>query len=815
MNHFLSVIALMAASAATAAPYSVKATILDAMTAESLPGATCSVYAATDSVKPILSGMAGANGDIVMELPSAGNYLMRVSMVGQKTVTRSFAITAENTAVNLGTIAMQPEGEAMAEVEVVGRRPVIEATGDKVSYNLTEDPSTQTHTVLEMLRKVPMVTVDAQDNILINGQSNFKIYLNGKEDPMLSQNASTVLKSLPATAIKRIEVILDPGAKYDAEGVGGILNIITETQASTDGQMATVTLRGGFTSASASLYGITKHNKVTASVDVSLYRNFPVRSADIDIYRETFNVADPAVYDQQLQQKQSNSFIDGNARISWEPNAANLFTLSASGYGGWGSQHSPSITKILAPTGNLISSISQNMKNKWTWSSLTINAGYQHNFDSKGQNMVLSYQYVHGWNSDKNYLNTTESSLDDFIPWTYDYKNSPTNEHTFQLDYTKPFSQYFTLEAGGKAILRRNSSDGYSMLGPSLSDLVMADYNDVDMVQNQDVAAAYATYAGTFGKFGLKAGLRYEFTHMGVKFHTEGYENFATDLNDWVPNASVSYSLTPTRNLYASYQQRIRRPGVDQLNPHRSEFIQGMVSMGNPDLTSEKSHTVALSYSDFSGKLGINLRTFYLFSNNRISQYMYEEGGTLISTFNNVGNEKNWGFSAFAKYQINALMDFSVNASALYTNLKYRARNMENHGWSFNAGLNYNYTMPWSVKMNAYGGFSTRRYMLQGHSSGWNYYGLSFSKAFMKNDRIKVTVSGSNFFSKSQHFSVYNADTTFANHMRVKMPMWDVNLSVAVTLGSLNSSVRRTSSQIQNDDVQQSQGAGASTGIGN
>lgn len=793
---------------AAAAPYTVHGSVLDAITAGTLPGASCAFYAANDTVKPLLTLMTGADGSFTADLPKPGEYLMKVTLVSQKPVSRTLTVTEEKPAVDLGTIAMQPEGEALEEVVITGRRPVIEATGDKVAYNLSEDPNTQTHTVLEMLRKVPMVTVDAQDNIYVNGQSNFKIYLNGKEDPMLSQNASTILKSLPATAIKRIEVILDPGAKYDAEGVGGILNIITETQASTDGQMATITAGGGANNAQASVYGMAKKNKVTASVDVNYYQNFGNRRNEVGIHRETFDVAEPTVTDQTGSQKQRYNSFNGNGRLSWEPNDKNLFTLSASGYGAWGKNVYDGGTRIHSGKGALLSSSSQGVDAKWTWSSLTLNAGYQHNFDDKGQNLVLSYQFVRGWNTEKDRTSTFESTAADFWPCEYNYQKSPTNEHTLQLDYTRPFSKYFTLEAGAKGIFRRNSSDGYTQHGPTWSDLVMADYNDVRMTQNQDVAAGYATYAGTFGSLSLKAGLRYEYTRMRTDFKTPGYDNFHTNLNDWVPNASVGYSITPTQNLYASYQQRIRRPGVDELNPHRTEYFENFISEGNPDLTSEKSHTVALAYSNFAGKLGVNFRTFYTFSNNRISRFMYQDGLDMIQTYANVGNERDWGLSAFVKYQINQYMDFSVNASAQYTYLRFRAQDMQNHGWSCNLNANFNTFLPGRMYLNLYGGFNTRRYDLQGHTSGFNYHGIALTKAFLKGDRIKLTVSGQNFFTPHFNFHMVQNGANFHNDMSVKVATWDVSATISVTLGGLSTSVRKTAKAIQNDDVKQSQGGG-------
>lgn len=812
-NSILSLAIMCCTTAAYAsAPYSIRGTVRDAMTAETLPGATCTIYQTSDTIKPIISTMADAEGNFSIPLDFDGSFTLKVTMVGQKPSFSNFSISKSQSTIDLGTIALQPEGEALEEVVVTGRRPVIESTGDKVAYNLTEDPTTQTHTAIEMLRKVPMVTVDAQDNIYINGQSNFKIYLNGKEDPMLSKNASTVLKSLPAVTIKRIEVILDPGAKYDAEGVAGILNIITETQASTDGQLATITLGGGAKNAQASIYAMAKKNKVTASVDLSYYNRFDNASNSGSIHRETFNVETPTVTDQKIKMNQRNQFINGNANLSWEPNDANLFTLSASGYGGFGKQTFNSLTDVLTIDNTLQNNNRQSMRTKWVWTSLTVNAGYQHNFDTDGQNMVLSYQYVHGWDKNKTYTTTLESSLENYSPCIYNYTNSPTNEHTVQLDYTKPFATWFTLESGVKGIFRRNSSDGYTKTGNEWSALLPTDYNEVSLSQNQDVAAAYATYAGAFGKFGLKAGIRYEYTRMTVKFKTSGYDNFHSNLNDWVPNASLTYSITPAQNIYASYQQRIRRPGVEQLNPHQTEYISGFITKGNPSLTSEKTHTFAVAYSNFAGKLGINFRTFYSFSNNTISQYSYEQDGNFITTYNNLGDERKWGLNGFAKYQVNGAMDFSLNATVDYTWLRHKAEQLHNDGWSFNLNANFNYTMPWSVKLNAYGGFSTKHYSLQGYMTGWNYHGLSFTKTFGKNDFLKITLSGNNFIAPHMNFRIVNQGHDFSNIMRMRVAPWDVSCTIAVTLGGLKSSVKKTASQIHNDDVQQSQGGGASLG---
>ena len=180
-----------------------------------------------------------------------------------------FRLTAEKPDVDLDTIKLSSEAETLGELVVAARRKLVESDGAKLTYNVEEDPMAQSNTILELLRRVPMVTVDANDDIKVKGESNFKIYLNGKEDPMLSGDIKTVLKSIPASTIKKIEVITEPGAKYDAEGVGGILNIITDQKRTIEGYNASVNMYVNNRNYGGGAYARTKIRNVTASLNLN------------------------------------------------------------------------------------------------------------------------------------------------------------------------------------------------------------------------------------------------------------------------------------------------------------------------------------------------------------------------------------------------------------------------------------------------------------------------------------------------------------------------------------------------------------------
>ena len=223
----LCIMGINAYAQKTTSNYTVKVMLVDSLLNESEPYATIRIVAKQTPDKPVKLAVTDENGKFNEKLKTAGQYIISFTSVGKLTVSREFEISNTNKTVDLGTIFTAEASEMLKGVEVVAQKPLVKAEIDKISYSVEDDPDSQTNTTLEMLKKVPLVTVDGEDNIQVNGSSNFKVHVNGKPNTLMSNNPKEVLRSLPANSVKSIEVITEPGAKYDAEGIGGILNIIT------------------------------------------------------------------------------------------------------------------------------------------------------------------------------------------------------------------------------------------------------------------------------------------------------------------------------------------------------------------------------------------------------------------------------------------------------------------------------------------------------------------------------------------------------------------------------------------------------------
>jgi len=216
----------------------VKGKLVSADDQNPLPYATISISRETAPANSIKKLATREDGSFSTTL-TPGKYIVTFHFVGMNDIIKSVEVTASQNPLDMGVISMTESAIQLDELSVTAQRPLVKVEIDKLTYSAKDDPEASTSNVLDMLRKVPLVTVDGEDEIQLKGSSNFKIYLNGKPSNMISGNPSQVLKSMPANSVKDIEVITDPGAKYDAEGVGGIINIITDKR-SDDGYSGSV-----------------------------------------------------------------------------------------------------------------------------------------------------------------------------------------------------------------------------------------------------------------------------------------------------------------------------------------------------------------------------------------------------------------------------------------------------------------------------------------------------------------------------------------------------------------------------------------------
>ena len=566
----------------TAAPsYTLKGVLLDSLTQEGEPYATIKIVKKSAPQKALKMAVTDLNGKFQEKLTVApGNYVATFSSVGKVTLVKDFTVKAGDKVIDLGQLNMAEATNELKGIEIVAQKPLVKVDVDKIEYNIEDDPDSKTNTVMEMLRKVPLVTVDGEDNIKVNGSSSFKIHVNGKPNNMMSNNPKDVLKSMPANTIKHIEVITSPGAKYDAEGVGGILNIVT-VGGGFEGYTATFRASGSNRGAGAGGYATIKSGKLTLTGNYNYNYNTTPKSYS-NSFRENFDSEDQKYLESNSTSDYDGSFQYGNLEASYEIDTLRLLTASFGMYGGSNDNNSDGLTTMWNANRDVLAYQYGSLSDgSGSWYSMRGNVDYQRTSKKNKDRMItLSYKIsTQPQNSDyytkyRDIKDPFELEIIEKFLLNNSHSDGKTNttEHTFQVDYTTPIGKLHTIEVGGKYIIRNNLSDNKLFEAKGATD----DYeynNDRSSKYKHmnDILAAYLGYTLRYKGFSFKPGVRYEYTAQDVKYLAGAIgpeADFSTNYNDFVPSVTMGIKIGKTQNLRGGYNMRIWRPGIWNLNPY-------------------------------------------------------------------------------------------------------------------------------------------------------------------------------------------------------------------------------------------------------
>lgn len=822
-------LALCAKAQNTQHSYTITGVVADSVTHEGEPYATLTIARADSAAKPVKQALTDIKGRFSISSSGTGSYLLMVRSMGRKPMQRAYTVDATTRTIDLGTLLLQDGGNQLETVEVVAYKPLVKADVDKIAYSVEDDPEANTNTVIEMLKKVPMVTVDGQDNIRVNGNSSFKIYVNGKPNNMMTKNPKEVLKSMPASSIKKIEVITNPGPKYDAEGVGGILNIVTEGKGP-EGYNATFSGRANNSSYGGGLYATVKQGKLTMSVNYNASSNHSPKGytySDRSQIGTDGTVTSSTVADGYT--KGHSQWQGGDVEASYEIDTLRLITgsFSLSKFTSKRDALNTAFSTVPA-TGQRLYGYRSPSHSKESWDDYSASLDYQRSFSVKDRLLTLSYRLESSPStSDSRYLYTDREAADDwqtFIDRMRDQcmdGDENTMEHTFQIDYTTPFAKHHTWEAGVKYILRRNKSDNdrYN-LGTGDKDETYDSDNSSHYRHHNDILAAYTGYGLTLDKWSARLGLRYEHTLQKVEYLLGRGTNFHKNFDDLVPSARLGYKFSDATNLSLGYKMRINRPGIWYLNPYLDDRIPDAISQGNPNLDTEKSHAVDLQFSSYNSKLTYTLTGTYRFVNNSIESVdrlvndRNIEGlpnptgkDVIYSSYANIGHIQYAGLMAYANWTPITNTRITLNGSVGYSHMS-DGQSLRNHGWCTNidASLQQTFAKTWIFNASYY--VQTPQPTLQGKDARYQWYNFSLSKSFM-DKRLTLTAYIINPFGK--RYFCYRSETVADNFRTTASSSWCqlyYGVSVRFRIGKLKASVKHTERTVENNDVKQGGGGG-------
>ena len=778
----------------------IKGMVVDSLTSQGEPYVTIRVYKERKSDKPLAMWVTNIDGTFTHTVNGQGNFFISFSSMGRKDIIRNVQLSTTGGEIDLGKLLIQDNAKQLKGVEVVAQKPLVKMETDKMAYDVQADNDSKASTVLDMLRKVPMVIVDGQDNITVNGQSSFKVYVDGKPSVMFSSNPSQVFKAMPASMVKSIEVITNPGAKYDAEGVGGVLNIVMNASSNSkmnkNGYNGNVSLTAAAIGLRLSSFISGQQGKFSYSANIMNNRG---RVKDVETEMERIaSDGSRMIYNQTGSTRMP--FTMANVSLGYEIDSVSNVsaTLGITQFEMNNDGH-PTTTFTGGSYGTGFSyGNAMTMKN--------VNNSYNGSLDyqrflnkSRTSSITLSYLFTTSPARSENRRIYDPLSALVTIPLSDLYSEAKTRgtEHTLQVDYITPLSKIQQLNTGVKYINRRSTSDSrfYDIVG-SVEQYDPA--KSVNYKNLQSVLAEYAEYKVTLKNVSAKAGLRYEHTWESVDFVLGAGSNFKKNYGNLVPSASVTYNLSPTKNIGVNYGMRITRPGITYLNPYVDRSNPTIISYGNSDLEVEKTHNINLVYNTFSRKFMANFTLGTMFANNKIEEYSFMQSGILNRTYGNIVQSKSFNFNTFMNYSLSKNTRIMLNLTLEYADLKSAQLNQHNSGWMATAYLGLQQTLPWDLKWNVNLTGSTTRYTLQGYQTGNNMLISTLSKSLF-NDKLGLSLLYLAPLTGKLKIDQYSKGHDFETTTRIRIPLQNLMFTVSWNFGNTKKTFQQRSSKITND----------------
>lgn len=800
--------ALCNLSAQTVTKYSLEGRVVEAKSDNGIGYATVALMSGDSTV--VAASAADATGVFELAAKQAGSYTLQISAVGYTTLNHAVQLSEPRT--RLGKLALE-QGVDIDEVVVAVQKPLIVADDEKIAYQVENDPDTPTSQLVDIIRKIPQLSVDAEGNVLLNGQSNYKVLVNGRSSSMMSKNFKTVIESMPAGSVKSIEVITNPSTKYEAEGIGGIINIITNRKVD-NGYNGNINLSGStFYYLNGNAYFAAQLGKLSLSASgyhQTSKSRLPYRSEG---FRETFDDPTMHLMNSSSNAKSKGSFSGIYLNASYEFDTLNLFTLEAGVNGGRWSNSANSKTEIFSIDNERIMAYNNLWDNENSYDDYWASVNYQHTFNRKDHTLTISYDMDIAPDKD----NTLYDVYDTFNYPTSARRNLGNNrsfDNTVQIDYFNPLNKMHSIEAGTKYIYRRYANDSETLLRDELTDefILAPDYPRSDMSYTQNILALYAGYHLKGKKLSGRVGARVEQAWNDVVVQTESDKiTYAPSLFNVIPYVSANYRPNDANTLSLSYTQRLSRPSLSQMNPYRNESPL-QVYYGNPDLDAAIAHSISLSWRRFSSSWNISLGTSSSFTNNAVSHYSFVDDGVTHSTYGNVAKRQVYGLNGTIGYRKGVKFNIQLSGQGAYNVINAPTLNLSNKGFTYNASL-YASAALWKDATIYCNGYAYRFGVGLESAIKQTYFAYSFGlrQQFFKK-KMTLSISASNPFTSNLKLT----NVTKTNTYRSENTSWQTprqfSLSIGYRFGKSNVSVKSTNRSIQNDDMESSSRGGGGGG---
>lgn len=792
---------------------SVSGEVTDAQTAAPVEFATLLLLRVLgDSTAQVDGVITDERGRFVFEEVPLGTYRVEASFIGYEVARREgVTLTGKRPDVTLERIELGSSAAALEAVVVTGEAELIENRVDKVVYNASQDVASLGGDGADVLRRVPLLSVDLDGNVQLRGSSQVQILINGRPSTMFAGSVGEALQAMPAEEIEKVEVITSPGARYQGEGTAGIINIITK--------------RGGLKGLTGSVGGSigTRSNnarlnlaytKGRAGANAGFGSRFSWPRPTVQTF-ERVTVEDDGSTTTLSQNGEGQGAwlgLNGSVGAFYDFNAFNSLNTSLRVNGRRRANEVTQLTQTANPAAGVLQAFdlfrdTRNPGINYDWTT-----DFKRKFDGEDHELNLAFQLG---------ASTRSTEYEQLItprvgaPRQNDElgDNRGLNlEYIFQADYQVPLSKKTFFETGAQAIIRDLESD-FQFFGRPNSEV---DYALIERRSNvfaydQDVYAGYASLRQTFSeKFSAVAGVRYEGTGIGGALErADTIPSFTFDYFNWLPSASLQYKLSQSSSVRVAYTRRIQRPGLRDINPFIDESNPVDISFGNPELLPEVTDQFEITTNGRLGPGFLNASVFYQRTDDLISEILEVEDGVSQTFPINLGQTDAYGANLFANYTIAKVIKLrgGVNVERLGLVGAGELAGLSRDVWQYSLNGSATVELPRDIVVESFGFYRAPTQTLQGERASFSIWSIGAQKK-LADDKWRLGVRIVEPFARDKSFPNELSGEGFVQRSEFTVLFRSFGLTANYKFGELSGNRPRERRTKINANDQRSEGGG-------
>ncbi len=739
----------------------VKGKVSDSKTKKPVEYATVAVYKKEDD-SVVTGTISDENGEFKIKGLEPGEFYIVISFLGYDDKTfNDIVVDKKRSTLDLGDIIMGASSENLDEVEVIAERQSVEYKIDKKVVNVGKQMTSASLSAVEVLENVPSIRVDIEGNVSLRGSTGFTVLIDGKPTVL---DPSDALRQIPASTIENIEIITNPSAKYQPDGTGGIINIITKKNR-LQGVQGLINLKGGTFNQYGGDFLLNWRKK---SVNFYVGGDYNNRPFPGESYSERRTTSNGITTIKKSWGDNDRKFAGGSIRtgLDWDITDNDYFSigLRTGKYDMTGESSQQYITTTIPVSSEVLELNESESSRGGGYYSITGN--YQKKFAQKGHELSaqLNYRYRDGEESNKNRL--YESNSTDVTSGTYTTEDGPSKRWKLKIDYTKPIGENNKFEAGFQG--RKSSSDDITSLSYWDTDSkdfeLQSEYNN-STTYNRNIYALYSTFNGESGKLGYMLGLRGEYTYREIT--NKNNEKYTIDRFDYFPTLHLSYQLPNENQLMGSYSRRIDRPRGFFLEPFITWEDMYNVRMGDPDIQPEFIDAFELGYLKNWSKSQLSLEAYYRVTHNKVEriQSVYEEG-ILLTSFANVGTDYSLGMDA--NYNVPLFKWWEMNLMGNLYNYRVEGsmndQSFDNHSFNWSSRLNNTFKIIKKIQLQLNGDYNSPTITSQGEREGYYAFNGAVRMDFLDR-KMSAVVQVRDILGTAQRVSI-TEDEDFYNYQK-------------------------------------------------